>query len=111
LLYLKEKIRYLQPNQHTRMSKQTIATIQGIEILYHNIEGEDYINLTDISRYKYSKRPELPLKNWINTIELLLAWEQRNNPDFKHGGSPCLTAKKILQKKWLLGKRTNFYYE
>jgi len=68
------------------MSKRKTTEAQGIQISYHRIEGEDYINITDIARYKDEGRPDVPVNTWINTnktIEFLLAWEEKNNPDFK----------------------------
>ena len=69
------------------MSKKTTTQVQGVEISYHLIDEEEYINLTDIARYKNADRPEIPFQKWIGankTIEFLLAWERKNNPDFKH---------------------------
>lgn len=92
------------------MSKRAVTKVQGIEILYHKIEGEEYINLTDIARYKDSKRPELPLQTWINTIktiEFLLAWETKYNPDFKHGESPVFNGYKNFAAEMVAGKKTS----
>ncbi|MFH1117170.1 MAG: KilA-N domain-containing protein [Pseudomonadota bacterium] len=44
-----------------------------------------YISLTDIARYKDSRRTDYIIQNWLrnrNTIEFLGIWEQLNNPDF-----------------------------
>src|SRR5690554_7792509 len=48
--------------------------------------GIEYINITDIARYKNSERTDDLIRNWLrnrNTIEFLGIWEQLNNPDFK----------------------------
>ncbi|MEM6316543.1 MAG: KilA-N domain-containing protein [Bacteroidota bacterium] len=69
------------------MSKRKTTSVRGIDISYHQIEEEEYINLTDIARYKNEARPEIPVQKWIGankTIEFLLAWERKNNPLFKH---------------------------
>lgn len=90
------------------MSKRKIVTIQGINISYHKIDNEDYINLTDIARYKDADRPELPLQTWVNTlktIEFLLVWEQKNNPDFKHGESPVFKGYKNFAAEMVAGKK------
>lgn len=101
------------------MAKRHILKVQNIDISYHRVEGEEYINLTDIARFKDSKRPELPMQSWINnnkTIEFLLAWEEKNNPNFKHGESAVfkgyinfaaemVAGKKISASKWI--KYTN----
>ncbi|MFK7934834.1 MAG: KilA-N domain-containing protein [Saprospiraceae bacterium] len=101
------------------MAKRQIAQVQDFPISYHRVEGEEYINLTDIAKVKNSNRPELPLQSWLNnnkTIEFLLAWEEKNNADFKHGESTVfkgyvnfaaemVAGKKISVSKWI--KYTN----
>ncbi|GAB3029587.1 KilA-N domain-containing protein [Bowmanella dokdonensis] len=49
-------------------------------------EGIEYINITDIAKYKNSSRSDDLIRNWLrnrNTIEFLGIWEQLNNPLFK----------------------------
>ena len=46
----------------------------------------EYINITDIARYKNTVRTDDLIRNWLrnrNTIEFLGIWEQLNNPNFK----------------------------
>ena len=46
----------------------------------------DYISLTDITRYKNVHEPKDVVKNWLrvrDTIEFLGLWETIHNPDFK----------------------------
>lgn len=97
------------------MSKRKTTQVQGVDISYHQIEGEEFINLTDIARYKNSKRPELPVQKWIGankTIEFLLAWERKNNPNFKHTetgvfkgfekfAAEMIAGKSVSATKWL----------
>jgi hypothetical protein len=48
--------------------------------------GNDFISLTDIARYKNPDEPKDVVKNWMrsrSTLEFLGLWEQLNNPDFK----------------------------
>jgi len=92
------------------MSKRQITKVQGLDITYHKIEGEEYINLTDIARYKDPKRPEIPLQTWINnmkTIEFLLAWEEKNNPNFKHRESTVFSGYKNFAAEMVAGKKTS----
>lgn len=92
------------------MSTRKITKIEGIEITYHSLEGEEYINLTDIARYKESKRPEIPVQTWINnnkTIEFLLVWERKNNPDFKHSESPVFKGYKNFAAEMVAGQKTS----
>lgn len=45
----------------------------------------EYINITDIARYKNTARTDDLIRNWLrnrNTIEFLGIWEKLNNPDF-----------------------------
>lgn len=92
------------------MAKKKTTQVQGVEISYHLIDDDEYINLTDIARYKDDSRPELPLQTWINTnktIEFLLAWEEKHNPDFKHGESPVFKGYKDFAAEMVAGKKTS----
>jgi hypothetical protein len=59
--------------------------VEGYEItIYPHLENE-YISITDIARYKDSKRTDYIIQNWMrnrSTIEFLGIWEKLNNPDF-----------------------------
>ncbi len=58
-------------------------TVQETVISIHEIEGEDYICLTDMAR---GEEGSDHIKNWMrnrNTIEFLGLWEAMHNPDFK----------------------------
>lgn len=49
-------------------------------------DGIEYINITDIARFKNNERTDDLIRNWLrnrNTIEFLGIWEQLNNPVFK----------------------------
>ncbi|EQM72147.1 KilA-N domain-containing protein [Stutzerimonas stutzeri] len=49
-------------------------------------DGIEYINITDIARFKNTERTDDLIRNWLrnrNTIEFLGIWEQLNNPAFK----------------------------
>jgi hypothetical protein len=55
------------------------------EVRLYSVKEEDYISLTDIARYKDSKRTDYIIQNWLrnrNTIEFLGIWEHLNNPNF-----------------------------
>ena len=57
--------------------------VQETEISVTNINGEDYICLTDMVRGEDGKDH---IKNWMrnrNTVEFLGVWEQMHNPNFK----------------------------
>ena len=57
--------------------------VQERVINIHEIDGEDYICLTDMVRGEEGANH---IKNWMrnrNTIEFLGLWESMNNPDFK----------------------------
>ena len=51
-----------------------------------NVNGIDYICITDIARQKNPIEPKDVVKNWLRskyTLEYLGLWEMLNNPDFK----------------------------
>ncbi len=55
------------------------------EIRLYSHKEEDYINITDVARYKNPKRSDYIISNWLrnrNTIEFLGIWERLNNPNF-----------------------------
>ncbi len=57
----------------------------GREIGVRTVNGEDYISITDIAKYR-SDEPKDVVKNWLrtkSTIEFLGLWESLNNPNFK----------------------------
>ena len=72
-------------------------------------EGNDYISLTDIAKYR-SERPAVTIEHWLrqyNTIEYLGLWEQIHNENFKvsdfedfkkHSGSNAFT---LSPQKWI----------
>jgi hypothetical protein len=87
------------------------------EISIYTINGEDYICITDIARYKDPERTDYIVQNWLrnrNTIEFPGIWERLNNPDFnpiefdgfrKQSGlnSFSLTPKQWIEKTSALG--------
>jgi hypothetical protein len=65
--------------------KQNKLIVQETLISIRQHEKEDFISLTDISRYKDSDRSDYILQNWMRnreTIEFLGLWEKINNEDF-----------------------------
>jgi KilA-N domain len=92
------------------MSKTKKTAVQGLEISYHTIGEQPFINLTDIAKYKDPKRPEIPVQRWISsnkTIEFLLAWENQNNPDFKHTETDVFNGFEKFAGEMLAGKNTS----
>jgi len=60
-------------------------TVQQRDISILAFQGEDYISLTDIAKYK-SDEPTATISNWMrnrNTIEYLGIWETLYNSEFK----------------------------
>ena len=67
------------------MSKNKKIQVLSTEITVQSTQQDDYISLTDISRYKNQGRSDDLIRNWLrnrNTIEFLGIWESLNNPDF-----------------------------
>lgn len=73
-------------------------------------DGEDYISLTDLARYRNLDDPAGVIANWLrnrNTIDYLGLWEQMYNPEFKllefeefkkHAGENAFT---LSPQKWI----------
>jgi len=58
--------------------------VQGIDVRYKQIGGEDYISLTDMAKTK-SDEPRRIIENWMrnwSTLEYLNIWETFYNPNF-----------------------------
>jgi len=59
--------------------------VQDTSVKINHFNEEDYLSLTDIARYKDSKRSDYILQNWMrskDTIEFLGLWETINNDNF-----------------------------
>lgn len=66
-------------------TRTTTLDVQGSAITVRQRDGEDYISLTDIARYKNPDRTDDLVRNWLrnrNTLEFLGLWEQLNNDGF-----------------------------
>ncbi len=91
--------------------------VKGTLITVVKADIEDYISLTDIARFKDSKRTDYIIQNWLrnrNTIEFMGIWEKLNNQDFnpiefegfrKQAGlnSFVLTSKQWIEKTKAIG--------
>ncbi len=68
------------------IKKSKTLEVKGTKVRIDFHVKEEYICLTDIARFKDSKRTDYIIQNWLrnrNTIEFLGIWERLNNPDFK----------------------------
>ncbi len=83
--------------------------VQNTDITIINVNGEDYVSITDLARHK-SDDPTAVIGNWMrnrNTIEFLGIWESLYNPDFKHlefevfRKEAGLNAFTLSPKKWI----------
>lgn len=84
-------------------------TVQNTNITIINVDGEDYVSITDLARHK-SDDPNAVIGNWMrnrNTIEFLGIWESLYNPDFKplefegFRKEAGLNAFTLSPKKWI----------
>lgn len=93
----------------SKVKKETIE-VKGFAIqIYTEDFKNDYISLTDITKYKNREEPNVVVANWMrnfNTIEYLGIWEKLNNPEFnplefegflKEAGSNAFT---LSPQKW-----------
>ena len=83
--------------------------VQNTDITIINVNGEDYVSITDLARHK-SDDPTAVIGHWMrnrNTIEFLGIWESLYNPDFKHlefevfRKEAGLNAFTLSPKKWI----------
>lgn len=57
-------------------------TVKNIEINVTGIEDDDFISLTDITRFKNEEDPNAVIANWIrrvDSLQYLTIWERLNN--------------------------------
>ena len=62
--------------------------VQDRKINILNINGHEYISLTDLARYADEDDPRYPIQNWMrnkDVISYLGLWESINNNNFKGG--------------------------
>ena len=72
---------HARPERKTKMRK---VTVKNVDIRCKMVNGEDYICLSDIAKYK-AEQPDALIANWLrnrNTIEFLGIWETLYNPHF-----------------------------
>lgn len=60
--------------------------VQGLEINYKRIVGEDYISLTDLAKFANPTDPSGVIRNWMSMSNkdsfVYSLWEVVNNPNF-----------------------------
>lgn len=64
---------------------KTKIDVQNVKISIMNINGVDYISLTDLAKYQNSSDPSGVIRNWMsnkNTFEYYSLWEEINNENF-----------------------------
>ena len=90
--------------------KKKSMVVQDSAIAIKNVNGEEFISITDMVK---SKDGGFFVTDWLrnrNTLEFLGVWEQMNNPNFNYGEFAMIKEKsglnnfKISVKEWV--KRT-----
>ena len=67
------------------MAKKNEITVKEVSIKTMNVNGIDYICITDIAKQKNTVDPNGVIGNWMrnrNTVEFLGIWETLHNPNF-----------------------------
>ena len=90
-------------------SKNARVEVNGISVRITQVEGQDYICLTDIAKHT-NNRSEIVIQNWLRnagTLDFLKEWEDLYNENFNHiefdgirikAGTPSFT---MTPKQWL----------
>ena len=84
------------------MNKDNIKNeivVQDRKINILNIDGHEYISLTDLARYADEDDPRYPIQNWMrnkDVISYLGLWESINNNNFKGSNSTRLKMKLVV---------------
>ena len=67
------------------MAKKNEIIVKDVSIKTMNVNGVDYICITDIAKQKNTVDPNGVIGNWmrnLNTVEFLGIWETLHNPNF-----------------------------
>ena len=67
------------------MAKKNEIIVKDVSIKTMNVNGIDYICITDIAKQKNTVDPNGVIGNWMrnrNTVEFLGIWETLHNPNF-----------------------------
>ena len=89
-------------------NKKTTIEVKGAAITVLSQKEDDYICITDITRYKNAECTDDLVRNWLrnrNTIEFPGIWEQLDNPDFKPVEFDGIRMQAGLMKDLLTGKK------
>ncbi len=82
-------------------------TVNDIEVRVMDVDGQDYICITDMIK---AKEGDFFIADWLrnrNTLEFLSTWEKLHNPDFNYGEFATITTKaglnsfKMSVKEWV----------
>jgi hypothetical protein len=91
------------------MSKSKL-NVNEIEIVLYKQNEEEFISLTDMAKFRDSKRTNYIIQNWMrtrSTIEFIGLWEQLHNPNFKRiefdafRNESGLNSFTLTPKKWI----------
>lgn len=89
------------------LKKNKLINVQDKQVAIKDVNGKDYICLTDMLK---AKDGDFFVSDWLrnrNTVEFLGVWERINNPNFNYGGFAAIKEKaglnnyKISVKEWI----------
>ncbi|MBR1414220.1 MAG: KilA-N domain-containing protein [Bacilli bacterium] len=84
--------------------------VKGNKVSVTNVNGIEYISLTDLARYADEEEPRLPIRDWMRNKDVILylgLWESLNNKNFKGGefdtfkNEAGINSFKMSPQKWI----------
>ena len=101
------------------MGKKKI-NVQGLTIRIEGIQGDDFVNLTDIAKQQNRTEPRFLIMSWLknqNTLEFLETWELVHNTNFKrdqmvtfrleaNSNRNVVTVKNLIERTGLIGLKS-----
>jgi hypothetical protein len=93
---------------------KTKLNVNELEIVLYQQNEDEFISLTDMAKFRDSKRTNYIIQNWMrtrSTIEFIGLWEQLRNPNFKSiefdafRNESGLNSFTLTPKKWI--EKTN----
>jgi len=93
-----------------KKTKSVNIEVQGTSVTILSEQGEDYVCLTDIARFRNPEATDDLIRSWLrnrNTVEFLGIWERLHNPVFNPvefdgiKSQAGLNSYKISVKEWV----------
>ena len=87
------------------MKRQSEIEVKGTQVRIQEVNGEDYLCLTDMLK---AKDGEFFITDWLrnrNTMEYIGIWERVYNPDFNYGEFATIRNQLAMSRRCTASRR------